>query len=514
MAGMSEPDASWEPEVAELRARLAHAEAMGGEAGVQRQHDRGRLTVRERIAAILDPSSFREIGALAVEKDENGPTPVNVVFGRGDIGGRPVIVVGDDFTIRGGSMNDRTLQKLVYPERLAGELRLPLIKLIESGGGSIKTTDGLGHTYVSENAGWGDVVRNLGIVPVVGLALGPAAGLAGARVVASHYSVMVAGHGVVFAGGPPLVAQVGEVIDKEALGGSKVHGANGVVTDVVKDEPAAFERAQRFLSYLPPSVYELPPRGPQTDDPQRRDEWLISAIPKDRRKTYKIRPVVETLVDEGSFFEMGRRWAPSIVCGFARLDGWPVAVLTEDGNYGGVLTAEGARKTEWFVDLAETFHLPMVRLVDQPGIAIGSQAERDGTMRASIKAFSAIGQATIPWCSVLIRKVFGVGGAGHSNPGRVQYRFAWPSGHWGSLPTTGGLEAAYKSELDGHEDREGRLAELEARIRDIESPFRTAEAFGVEDIIDPRDTRARLCEFANLAAPLRSTERHPWGFRG
>ena len=171
--------------------------------------------------------------------------------------------------------------------------------------------------------------------------------------------------------------------------------------------------------------------------------------------------------------------------------------------HGGGWGADTSQKVTRFVDLAETFHLPMVHLVDNPGFLIGVQAERAATIRHGARALAGVYQATVPWCSVIVRKCYGVAGAAHCDASRFHYRYAWPSGDWGSLPIAGGLEAAYKAELEQAEDRPARLAEIERRLQAVRSPFRTAEAFLIEDIIDPRDTRPLLCEFANVAAPLR-----------
>lgn len=402
-------------------------------------------------------------------------------------------------------------------EQLANELCRPLLRLVEGtgGGGSIRSLEAIGRTYVPANPGWEWVVANLGTVPVVALALGPVAGLGAARVAASHYSVMVRGAAQVFAAGPPLVARLGSPITKEELGGSEIHGTNGVVTDVVESEEDAFDRARRFLSYLPSSVHAPAERVPGGDDTERREDWLIRAIPRNRRRPYTIRPIVEAVVDQGTFLELGRRFGRSAVTGLARLDGWPVAVLTGDPMvYGGGMTAASARKIEWFVDLAETFHLPVVHLVDQPGFVIGAEAERAGTMRFGVRALNAVYQASVPWCSVILRKVFGVAGAAHTNASRVHHRFAWPSADWGSLPLEGGIEAAYRADLEASADPEAMLADIRARMDAIRSPFRTAEAFDIEEIIDPRDTRPLLCEFASLAAPLRAPGPVSWRFRG
>ena len=315
---------------------------------------------------------------------------------------------------------------------------------------------------------------------------------------------MVKGTSQLFVAGPPVVARLGEDVDKEQLGGSSIHTRNGVVDEEVDTEDEAFARARAFLSYLPPSVDEVAPRVETGDDPGRRDERLADAIPRDPRKVYKVRDIVTAVLDEGSFLELGRRFGGPAVTGLARLDGWPVAVLAGDPyHYGAGWTADASQKVARFVDLADTFHLPVVHFVDNPGFVIGTEAEHAATIRHGARALAAIYQATVPWCSVILRKVYGVAGAAHQNASRFSYRFAWPSGDWGSLPLAGGIEAAYKAQLEAADDPEALRAEIEARLNAARSPFRTAEAFMIEEIVDPRDTRPLLCEFANLAAPRR-----------
>jgi acetyl-CoA carboxylase carboxyltransferase component len=505
---------SWKEELEELARRRALAAEMGGAEKVERHRAQGKLTVRERIDALLDAGSFREIGALTGRGryDDEGEltdfTPANFVMGRGRIEGRTVVVGGDDFTVRGGAADASIFQKQVYAERMAHELGLPIVRLVDGsgGGGSVKTLETERRAFVPFNPGWEWVVDNLSRVPVVSLCLGSVAGLGAARVVTSHYSVMVRGTSQLFVAGPPVVNRLGtEEVDKETLGGSAIHTRNGVVDDEVASEQEAFARARAFLAYLPSSTEELPPRVATRDDPQRREELLADVIPRDRRKVYKVRSIIEAVVDSGSFFEIGARWGRSAVTGLARLDGWPVAVLANDPyHYAGGWTADASRKVERFVDLAETFRVPVVHLVDNPGFVIGTAAEQAATIRHGARALAAVYQATVPWCSVLLRKVYGVAGAAHQDASRFSYRFAWPSGEWGSLPLEGGIEAAYRAQLEASDDPAALRTEIEARLTRARNPFKTAEVFMIEDIVDPRETRPLLCEFADLAAPRRA----------
>ncbi len=506
---------TWEPELEALRQRQALARQMGGADKVQRQHDGGRLTVRERVDALVDDGSFHEIGEIAgkAEYDEQGElrnfTPANCVFGRARLAGRPVVVAGDDFTVRGGSADATIAEKNLNAERMAVAMRMPIIRLIEGsgGGGSVKTIETTGRANLPggltpSSAGYKMVTDALGVVPVVGLGLGSVAGLGAARLAATHFSVMTK-NSAMFVAGPPVVKRLGQDLSKQELGGWEIQCRSGGVDHVVDTEEQAFEAARRFLSYLPDSVHALPTRTVCEDPPERRDEKLISIVPKDRRRVYKMRPIIESVVDAGSFFELGFWYGRPIITGLARLNGVPVAIMAGDPfQYGGSWTTDACQKVIRFVDMAQTFHLPIVHLVDCPGFMIGLQAEQTAVIRNGVRAMAAINQSTVPWCSIIIRNAFGVAGATHVPSGRYVTRYAWPSAWWGSLPLEGGIEAGYRAEIEAAEDPAAKLAEIENRLNVLRSPLRTAEAFWVEEIIDPRDTRRLLCEFADQAAAV------------
>ena len=505
---------SWQPELDELKRREEFAEKLGGEMRVQRQKDGGRYNIRERIKLLADDGSFRELGKIAGMAEYDGKNdledfvPSNFVFGRAKLNNRQVVIGGDDFTVRGGSADATIKEKHTTCEAMANELRLPLVRLVEGsgGGGSVKTIETKGRANVPGVVGWETVVANMGLVPRVALGLGSVAGLGAAHLAASHYSVMIKGKSAMFVAGPPVVERIGQKLTKNELGGYKIQLRAGAVDHAVNTEEEAFECTKTFLSYLPQSVHELPPRGPQEDDPDRRVDWLIDTIPRDIRKVYKMRTIIEAVVDEGSFFEMGRQYGKSVITGFARLDGWPVALMASDPfSYGGCWTADTCRKVTKFVDLAETFHLPIVNLSDCPGFQVGKEAEENGTIKEGVRVMSAIWQTTTPWCTIIIRNVFGVAGAAHKVGGRFCTRYAWPSGRWGSLPLEGGIEAAYSADIAADDDPDAKLAEITDRLEKLRSPFRSAETFWIEEIVDPRDTRALLCDFANTVAPLRDT---------
>lgn len=499
---------SWQGEIDELKAREALAEEMGGAERVARQKQQGKLTARERVDALLDPGSFHEVGKIAGRADY-GPDGAmqsylasNMVTGRGRVDGRPVSVIADDFTVRGGAADAAIWQKMVQAEKFAHDYRLPIIRMVDGtgGGGSVKMLEKDPRTYIPETPGWEVVVANMAQVPVVALALGPCAGLGAGRVAASHYSVMVKGLSQVFVAGPPVARAIGEDVDKEGLGGWEIQARNGVVDDVVDTEAEAFARARAVLSYLPGSVDDLAARRPCDDPVDRAEEFLLSIVPRDRSTPYKARRIVEACVDRGSFLETGRLWGRSIVTGFARLDGWPVAVMAGDPFVlDGAWTADTARKVERFIDLADMFHLPVVHFVDCPGFAVGRKHEQAGVTRAGVRAMSAIYQARVPICAVVVRKAYGLAGSAMFNPSRAKVRFCWPSGDWGSLPMDGGVEAAFRRELEAHPDPAARLAEIKAWMEGLRSPFRTAESFYAEEIIDPRTTRRLLCDWAALA---------------
>ena len=513
---------SWQEDLNELAHRKELAARLGGPEKVERHKKAGKLTVRERIAALIDGDSFTEIGSVAgfTQYDADGKLvsymASNMIMGRAKVDNRPVVIVGDDFTIRGGANDGAVTEKLIYAEKMAHDLELPMIRLVDGtgGGGSVKNIETKGHSLLPLMRDWQFVAQNLARVPVVGLALGSVAGKGAARVAASHYSVMVKGISQLFNAGPPVVARIGQNLGKEELGGSHIHTRNGVVDDEVSTEAEAFARARRFLSYLPKSVNELPPRIECTDPVERTEDFLLDVIPRDGRKVYKIRPILDAIFDTGSVFEMGRHWGKGVVTAFARVNGYPVAVLASDPYfYGGSWDRDTTEKFTRFVDLAELFHLPVVNFVDIAGFQIGLDAEKSGVMRAGVKALSAIYQTTIPWCSLIIRKAYGVAAAGHQHQGRFGFRYAWPSGNWGSLPIQGGIEAAYKAELEASADPAAKIREIEERLEKLMSPIRSADTFMIEEIIDPRQTRRYLGEFIELAQPLLKTGQTHFAYR-
>ena len=515
---------NWNKELDELRRRQLDVREMGGFDRIKRQHDAGRLTARERIDKLADSGTFHEIGTIAGsgEYDAAGDliklNASNCVMGRACVDGKRVVISADDFTQRGGSADATIKDKAAYPEEMARDLRIPIIRLIEGsgGGGSVKTIETTGRPNLPGGVGtkYDLMLQNMSYIPVVALGLGSVAGLGAARLAASHYSVMVKDISAMFVAGPPVVSGLGENLSKQELGGWKIQLAAGSVDEAVDTEEQAFESARSFLSYLPPSVDEVADRITSKDSVERREEELFSIVPHDPKQVYQMRNIIRAVVDLGSFFEMASLFGRSIITGFARLDGWPIALMASDPFFsGGAWTADTCEKICRFVDMAQTFHLPVVYLADCPGFAVGLEAEKAGTIRAGVRVMTAISQTTVPWCSIIIRNAFGVAGGAHRPAGRYSVRYSWLSGAWGSLPLAGGVEAAYRAEIDAADDPKAKLQEISARLEKLRSPFRTAETFAVEEIIDPRDTRQILCEFANLSAKLRRVGASAFGMR-
>ena len=475
---------SWKKEINELEVRKLKAKELGGKNKINRQHKAGRYTILERIDLLVDKNSFKQIGALTGKYDNQNNlknfTPANSIIGHALINNHPIVLYGDDFTIRGGASDAAIHEKMIYSERFANEYELPLVRLIEGtgGGGSIKSLEIDKFSYIPFNPGWDWVISNLSKIPVVSLALGPVAGLGAARLVSSHYSVMVKNLSQIFVAGPPLVEKIGQKVTKEELGGSNIHGKNGVVDAIADNEEHAFKLTKEFLSYMPSSVNSIPKKLNCEDPKDRADEWLVSAIPRAKRMSYEIKPIIKSIVDKTSFFEIGSAYGKSAITGFARLDGYPIVLIANNPQiYGGGWTSSASQKITKILDIAQLFHFPVLHLVDNPGFIIGTHAEKEGTIKYGAKSLAAIYQLKVPICSVILRKAFGVAGAGHMNHTRHRHRFAWPSGQWGSLPSEGGIEAAYKDELSNSKDPDLLIQKIQNRLKSYESPFKSAENF-------------------------------------
>ncbi len=352
----------------------------------------------------------------------------------------------------------------------------------------------------------------LGQVPIASAALGAVAGFPAGRLVASHFAVMTRHTAQVLIGGPALVERaLGVKRTKEELGGVEIHAKSGVIDNIAEDEQDAFNQMRRFLSYLPSNVWERAPRIACDDDPARAEQALLSIVPRDANAPFDMRRILTLVMDRGSFFEIGATFGPSQICGFARLSGQSVGVLANDcRHYAGAMTAAAAQKYRRFVETCDTFHVPIVNLIDQPGFMIGPEAERAGTIRYGMAAVAAAAQATVPWASIQIHKGFGVATAAHYAPNA--YVLAWPSAESGPLPIEGGVAVAFHREIAAASDPDAKRAELERQLKSARSPFPRAESFAVHELIDPRETRATLCRWIEWIQPTLATLVGPTAF--
>ena len=500
---------TWQPEVDEIDRRRELAAAMGGPEGVARQRQRGKLTVRERLALLADPGTFRQIRSFQGhgEYDEHGQltsfVPAGQVDGTCLIDGRKVFVMAGDFTVRGGSSDGahgQLGQELSVTQR-ALEWRLPYVRLIDAAGGSVRSFETLGRTYLPDaNSFVHTEVRLLSTVPVASVVLGAAAGIGALHTSLAHWNVMVDDIAQVFPGGPPVVkAALGLDITKEELGGAHIHTrTSGVVDNLAISEADAIAQCRRFLSYLPSSVHDMAPAAAPVDAPAGTDE-LLSLIPREPRHGFSAHRLIELLVDDGSFFEIAPLHGRARVTGLARVDGLPVGIMANDPRHlGGATDVAAGGKALRLIQLCDTFHLPLVDLADEPGLMVGPASERAGIERVGARLVCAVVESRMPWITFAIRRLYGVGGQAHHRASGMYRRYAWPSANWGSMHIAGGAAAAYRREIEAAPDPDAARQAIEERLRHLASPFLTAEATG-QDLIDPRDSRPLLVEFVHDA---------------
>ncbi len=542
LANRDEAD-TWKPVLDEVRTLQALADKRLGpdsqERGVVRQRDRGKLTCRQRITLLLDDESFREVGSVTgfATYDEDGNvvafTPSNHVGGWGKIDGRTAVVCADDFTSRGGHADGSIASKSRHLDMLSLELKSPSIRLLDgsSGGGSVATmvpkqqttgessakessgaikegaprVTGEGGSFLPGHLGSELYTEQLYTVPVVNMLLGSVVGLGAAKAVLGHFSVMVRDISQLFVAGPPVVSHaMGYDITKEDLGGWHIHCTNGAVDNLAETEQEAVDMTRRFLSYLPSSVYEVPPvLPPSPDDPaDRREEELFTIVPRKRTATFDARKLIRLLADKDSFFEIGSLWGTDQITGFVRFNGHPLGVIVSDSRHvnGGALTADGCDKLKRHLDLCDTFHIPVLNLVDNPGFAVGLEHEIAGTIRKGGEWMVAFAQIQVPIFTVIVRRSFGVAGNNYATPlDRPSMRVAWPAADTGGIPPEGGIEAAYKRQLAEAEDPAALRAEIDARIESARGPMGPLNRFQIEEMIDPRDTRPMICDWVETA---------------
>lgn len=479
--------------------------------GYSRQKAAGKLWVRERVNRLFDPGTIHEVGSVAgtvqwkklagIKEEPISFIPSNNVQGFGALRRRKVVFTADDFSIRAGHADGALVQKTIYMEKLAIELRLPIIKLVDgsSGGGSVTTIKTLGYSYIPGVPSFKEVAKQLELgIPNLGAVVGPAIGLGAARVVSCHFSVMAADIGSLFNAGPKVVANATfeEGLSFTDLGGPGMHCTNGTIDNLAPDEEGCFEQLRTVLSYLPNHGLELPPVIKSEDRVERDCRNLRTIIPRKKERMYNPRAIIETVVDAGSWFEIGALWGTTAITGLARLDGRPVGIISLNCEVNaGALDAAGSQKLTRHLKFLDTFNIPLVQFVDVPGYAIGTVAERTATMRHGVALGTTYFSTTMPVFSVITRKAYGVAGGIMLDCRDPRMRIAWPSGEWGSLPLEGGLEVGHAAELkkiekkSGKEAREKRYKELDEEYRRLMNPVRTANAFGAEEIVDPALTR-------------------------
>ncbi|KAL1596871.1 hypothetical protein SLS59_007612 [Nothophoma quercina] len=479
--------------------------------GYVRQKQAGKLWVRERVEQLLDAGSFQEVGSVSgtVKWKQTGPTreepveyvPSNNVQGFGRLRGR----------------------KIIYMEKLAIALKLPIVKLVDgsSGGGSVTTIRSTGFSYVPPLPSFTQVVQQLNLgIPNLGAVVGPAIGLGAARVVACHFSVMAGDIGSLFNAGPSVVANATfeEGLSFTDLGGPAMHCTNGTIDNLAPDEAGCFEQLRTVLSYLPDVGTKMPPTITCDDPIDRISENLRTIIPRAKNRMYNPRAIITSVVDSASFFEIGALWGATAIVGLARLSGKPVGIVSLNCEVNaGALDALGSQKITRMLKFLDVFNIPLVQFVDIPGYAIGTVAERTATMRHGVTLAATYYATTMPIFSVIVRRVYGVAGGIMLDCRDPRQRVAWPSGLWGSLPLEGGIEVGHSFELkeierkEGREARERRYKELEDEYKRLMNPVRTANAFGIEEIIDPAYTRRVCCEWVEHVyeslLPLRVMER-------
>ncbi|RZS78635.1 acyl-CoA carboxylase subunit beta [Pigmentiphaga kullae] len=509
---------SWRAEADEIRRRRELARACGGEASVARQHAAGKLTVRERIDKLLDAGSFQEVGQLAgravyAEGRLAGFEPAPYVMGLGRISDRPVAVGGEDYTIRAGTgfgSDRRKGGQGGFVEDLAFHYRIPLVNLIDGTGGTVNTVKRKGYS-VTPGYGQDGFERSaslMGMVPVVSAVMGTVAGGPAGRAMLAHWTVMVRDSSQIFAAGPPVVERAfGVKLHKNDLGGAKIAADTaGTIDNVAPDEETCLAQIRRFLSYMPQNAWELPPVLMSGDPVDRCEDALVDIVPRSERQAYNMKKLVGMVVDRGSEFEIQPGFGRAVITMLARMNGKVVGVVANNPMFGGIVDVKAARKQTHFIDLCDAFNIPLIFFVDVPGLLIGVESESEAIMRFGIQQRYVLAQATVPIYTVLVRKCFGVAGGSVIDRSGLNFKIAWPSASWGSLPIEGGVKAAYRADIQGAADPAAREAEIEAELRALSSPFRTAEAFAVEDLIDPRETRPYLCQFIDAAqGRLRTT---------
>jgi acetyl-CoA carboxylase carboxyltransferase component len=484
-------------QLAKLKEEALHA---GSEAAVQRQHERGKLTARERIDLLLDPGSFVELDMLARHRahgfgiEHNRPLTDGVVTGWGTVDGRKIFVFSQDFTIFGGALGEVYAEKIHKVMDLAESVGAPLVGLNDGGGARIQ------EGVVSLASYGGIFFRNVkasGVIPQISVVLGPCAGGAVYSPAMTDFIFMVKGVSNMFITGPDVVKTVtGEEVTQEELGGAMTHATkSGVATFVADDEQSCIEQVRYLLSFLPSNNLEDPPYFEPLDSAERSCDAVVDLIPDSPNRPYDMKQVIADIVDDGDFFEVFPYWAMNIVCGFARLDGHVVGIVGNQPQVlAGCLDIDASEKAARFVRTCDAFNVPLVTFVDVPGFLPGTDQEYGGIIRHGAKLLYAYCEATVPRVQIITRK--GYGGAYvvmNSKSIGADIAFAWPSAEIAVMGASGAVNIIFRREIEAAAEPAKRQAELVAEYDErFLNPYQAAERGYVDDVIDPRETRSML----------------------
>ena len=502
--------------LAELERRRAEGRAMGGPERIERQHRKGKLTVRERIDLLFDPGTFQEYGLLASHYSPLPGEPVTpadgVVIGFGLIDGRPAGVLADDFTVFGGSVGPINMQKRLRVMELARQEKAPLVYLFDGGGARAQTLGRMpeGLPLVAQFI---QMARNSGVSPQVGVVMGPCGGEPALEAALTEFSIMVKDTGMIAAGGPPVVeASLGLKVGKEELGGADVHcRMTGTISNPAENDRDALEMTRRYLSYMPRNAYEYPPYQDTGDSPDRMDEDLLHILPDSHKAPYDMKRIIDRVVDRGSFFEILPLFAPMMITGLARLNGHVIGVVAnQPAVFAGAITAKAGQKYRHFIDLCNAYHIPLLFLVDTPGVMTGPQAEREGSLKFGLAVAHSLAWADVPKFTVVIRKAFGYGGSAMCGAmGGQTLLVAWPTVDFASLPVDSAINTAHGAELAAAEDPEAMYRKLVEDYSRFSGVYPAAGLMNIDDVIDPRETRPRLIRALELAVTRRSVRPEP-----
>lgn len=499
---------SKDPRVQRLRQVKKEALLGGGEARIEAQHNKKKLTARERLDLLLDKGSFEEMGMLVTHRSNNFGLDKQkylgdgVVTGSGTIHGRLVYVFSQDFTVFGGSLSEAYAEKIVKIMDHAMRVGAPVIGLNDSGGARIQEG-------VVSLAGYADIfLRNTtasGVIPQISAILGPCAGGAVYSPAITDFVIMSRGTSYMFVTGPDVVKTVThEEVTKEELGGAVTHATkSGVCHFVAENEIEALEQIKTLLSFIPQNNLEDPPVIDCDDPIDRADAELDSLVPVNPNKPYDIKDVIARVIDHGDFFEVHADYAQNLVVGFARLNGHPVGIVANQPAFlAGVLNIDASVKGARFVRFCDAFNIPLLVFEDVPGFLPGTDQEWGGIIRHGAKLLFAFAEATVPKVTVITRKAYG--GAYdvmNSKHIRGDFNYAWPSAEIAVMGAKGATEIIFRKEIAKSEDPEAALEKFTAEFAErFANPYSAAERGYVDDVIEPRETRQRLIRaFERLA---------------